>query len=279
MIGAADGVYAEAIAARPGLARIDEIETVGPFLSALCERDRARPSEVERRALAGDAAAPPLAEKAYDAALVGLELHAMDDPLGALIQLRRALRPNGFLLAALFAGESLTELRQALAAAEPGGPPRVAPMGEIRDLGGLLQRSGFAMPVADVERLTIWHSSPLAVLKELRAMGETSVLKTERGPLSRTPLSRRTLERLVEVYAERFSRADGKVRTTVEIAILTGWRPGPNQPLPKRPGSATARIADALGVSETGLEPAPGAGRGGGSDGAGSDGAGSDGAQ
>lgn len=217
VVGPLAAPFAEAIAMRPGLERVDAA---------------AEPAELE--------------PQAYDAALSCLDLHALDDPIAALAQLRRALKPNGYLLACLFAGESLFELRAAFAEAEPGQPPRVAPMGEIRDLGGLLGRSGFALPVADIERLEIWHASPLALMAELRAMGETSCLA---APLRR-PMTRAALFRAVEAYQSRFSRDDGKTRATIELAFLTGWRPGPNMPLPKRPGSATARLADALGVTE-----------------------------
>lgn len=247
ILGAAGGLYADAIRGRPGLEDILEIDAAPALLGPAPAPD----SGPTRRTAAGDAENPPLAPAVktdgLDLAICGLELHAMDDPLGALIQIRRALRPNGFLLAALFVGDSLAELRAALAEAEgQDAPPRIFPMADLRDLGGLLQRAGFSMPVADLERLTLWHPSPLHLMRELRDMGETNIL---RGA-SRRPLTKRALARVMEIYAERFSRADGKIRTTVEIAFLTGWRPGPGQPLPKRPGSATARLADALGTEE-----------------------------
>lgn len=246
ILGSAGGLYGDAIAGRPGLVEIQEIDQ-----SARLGPPEAPPGAVARRFALGDAERPPLPpsvkDQGLDLIVSGLELHAMDDPLGALIQMRRAMRPNGFLVAALFIGDSLAELRAALAEAEgPDAPARIFPMADLRDLGGLLQRAGFSMPVADVERLTLWHRTPLHLLRELRAMGETNILRAPRP----RPLDRAVLTRLMAIYAERFARPDGKVRATVEIAFLTGWRPGPGQPTPKRPGSATARLADALGAPE-----------------------------
>lgn len=244
ILGASDGALGDQIAARGGLREIIEIDAAPSLVAQLAARPSS-PDGPARVARIGDAAAPELAPNSCDAIFSLLELHAMDDPLGALIQMRRALRPNGFLLACLFAGKSLFELRAALADAAAAEAARVAPMGEVRDLGGLLQRAGLSMPVSDIERLTLWHQSPLALMRELRAMGETNI-----GPNVRRGPSRETLARAAAAYSARFARADGKTRATVEIAFLTGWKPGPNQPRPKRPGSATARLADALGVVE-----------------------------
>ena len=192
----------------------------------------------------------PLAEAAFDLVVSTLLLHFANDPVGQLIQMRRALRPDGLMLAALFGGQTLHELRASLAEAEvecEGGlSPRVAPMAEIRDLGGLLQRAGFAMPVADAERLTVTYATPLHLMRELRAMGETNILTARR----RQPMRRRTLMRACEIYSQHFGTADGRVRATFEIVFLTGWAPGPGQPKPLRPGSATMRLADALGTEE-----------------------------
>jgi SAM-dependent methyltransferase len=194
----------------------------------------------------------PLAEGAHDLVVSTLLLHAMNDPVGQLIQMRRALRPDGLMLAALFGGQTLAELRASLAEAEAelegGLSLRVAPMAEIRDLGALLQRAGFAMPVADSERLTVSYPTPLHLMRELRAMGETNILTARR----RRPMRRATLMRAGEIYAEHFGAPDGRVRATFEIVFLTGWAPGPGQPRPLRPGSARARLADALGSVEIG---------------------------
>ncbi len=192
----------------------------------------------------------PLQEGAFDLVVSTLLLHFANDPVGQLIQMRRALRPDGLMLAALFGGQTLHELRASLAEAEvecEGGlSPRVAPMAEIRDLGGLLQRAGFAMPVADSERLVVTYATPMHLMRELRAMGETNILTARR----RQPMRRATLMRACEIYAEHFGTPDGRVRATFEIVFLTGWAPGPDQPKALRPGSATARLADALGAEE-----------------------------
>lgn len=192
----------------------------------------------------------PLAEGTFDLVVSTLLLHVANDPVGQLIQMRRALKPDGLMLAALFGGQTLSELRSSLAEAEvecEGGlSPRVAPMAEIRDLGGLLQRAGFAMPVADSERLTVTYATPLHLMRELRAMGETNILTARR----RQPMRRKTLMRACEIYSQHFGAPDGRVRATFEIVFLTGWAPGPDQPKALRPGSATVRLADALGAEE-----------------------------
>ncbi|MEM1315177.1 MAG: methyltransferase domain-containing protein [Pseudomonadota bacterium] len=192
----------------------------------------------------------PLAPQSLDLAVVGLTLHWANDPVGVLIQLRRALKPDGLLLAATLGGETLTELRAALAeaeTAEEGGlSPRVSPMAEVRTLGALLQRAGFAMPVADAERIEATYADAFALMRELRAMGESNALANRRRGASR----RATLARAAAIYAQAFPAEGGRVRATFEILMLTGWAPGPDQPVPKRPGSATARLSDALGVPE-----------------------------
>ena len=192
----------------------------------------------------------PLEAGGHDLIVSTLLLHLANDPVGQLIQMRHALKPDGLMLAALFGGQTLNELRSSLAEAEvecEGGlSPRVAPMAEIRDLGGLLQRAGFAMPVADSERLVVTYATPLHLMRELRAMGETSILTARR----RQPMRRATLMRACEIYAEHFGTPEGRVRATFEIVFLTGWAPAPDQPKALRPGSATARLADALGARE-----------------------------
>ncbi len=199
----------------------------------------------------------PLEEGAHDLVISTLLLHAMNDPVGQLIQMRRALEPDGLMLAALFGGRTLVELRASLAEAEAelegGLSLRVAPMAEIRDLGALLQRAGYAMPVADAEKLTVSYATPLQLMRELRAMGETNIAAARR----RQPMRRATLMRAAEIYAEHYGTPEGRVRATFEIVFLTGWAPGPDQPEPLRPGSARARLADALGTAEigTGIKP------------------------
>jgi SAM-dependent methyltransferase len=209
-------------------------------------------------AVAADEEALPFHEGAIDLVVSALALHAVNDLPGALVQIRRALRPDGLFLAALFGGDTLTELRQAFAEAEAeiegGASPRVAPFADLRDLGALLQRAGFALPVADVERLTVRYASPLALMHELRRMGATNAL-VER---LRTPLKRATLVRMMEIYGERFSDPDGRIRATFEIVWLSGWAPHESQQQPLRPGSARQRLADALGTKEQSTGDKPG---------------------
>ena len=189
----------------------------------------------------------PFAPGSFELIVSPLALHWINDLPGALIQLRHALKPDGLLLASLFGGETLHELRAALAEAEietrGGLSPRVAPMGEIRDLGGLLQRAGLAMPVADSRRFDVTYPSPLNLMLDLRAMGETNVMLDR----DRRPLRRETLARACAAYAHRFGTADGRVRATFEVIFLTGWAPAADQPKPLRPGSARVRLADAIG--------------------------------
>lgn len=197
-----------------------------------------------------DAEVLALEPGAHDLVVHALALHWANDPVGQLVQVRHALRPDGLMLAALFGGDTLVELRVALAEAEiqvlGGISPRVAPMGEIRDLGGLLQRAGFALPVADSLRFDVRYASANALMRELRGMGESNVLI---GRLRR-PTRRAMLERVEAIYAERFGAADGRVKATFDVIFLTGWAPAADQPKPLRPGSARASLAEALGTVE-----------------------------
>ncbi|MEO1551395.1 MAG: methyltransferase domain-containing protein [Pseudomonadota bacterium] len=186
-----------------------------------------------------------LSEASVDLVVHGLSLHSQNDPVGQLIQCRRALRPDGLFVAMLFAGQSLAELRACLAEAEiavTGGlSPRVHPMADLRDLGGLLQRAGFALPVADTQTLTLTYRSLHALMHDLRAMGEGNVQTARHGPLTRA-----ILEHADTLYRARFPADDGRIAATVELVTLTGWAPAPSQPQPLRPGSATTRLEDAL---------------------------------
>jgi len=208
--------------------------------------------------IAADDEVLPFRDASLDLVVSALALHFVNDLPGTLIQIRRALKPDGLFLAALLGGATLTELRQAFAAAEAevegGVSPRVAPFADVREMGALLQRAGFALPVTDVERLTVRYSSPFILMGELRRMGATNVL-TERR---RTPLRRATLKRMAEIYAQRFADAGGKIRATFEIIWLSGWAPHESQQVPLRPGSAQARLADALGTREIGTGEKPG---------------------
>lgn len=198
----------------------------------------------------GDAEALPLAPESIDLAVSALAFQWSNDLPGVLAQIRCALKPDGLFLAALLGGDTLTELRQSLAAAEAelagGASPRVAPFAELRALGALLQRAGFALPVIDQDRRIVRYDTALHLMRDLRAMGATNAL-IER---SRRPLSRAVLSRAAEIYAERFSDADGRVRATFNVISLSGWAPHESQQQPLRPGSAKARLADALGTVE-----------------------------
>ncbi len=200
--------------------------------------------------VAGDEEALPFADGSLDLVVSALSLQFVNDLPGTLIQIRRALKPDGLLLAALVGGDSLTELREAFAAAESeidgGVSPRVAPFADVRELGGLLQRAGFALPVVDTDRLTVRYDSVLALMRELRRMGATNILSERR----RAPLKRATLERVADIYGDRFTDEDGRMRATFDIVWLSGWAPHENQQQPLKPGSAAHRLADALGTKE-----------------------------
>ncbi len=202
------------------------------------------------QAVAADEEALPFADGSLDLVVSALALHLVNDLPGTLIQIRRALRPDGLLLAALLGGDTLTELRQSFTQAEAeiegGASPRVAPFADLRDLGGLLQRAGFALPVTDVDRVVVRYASPLALMHDLRRMGATGILADRR----RQPLRRATLTRMAEIYSERFADPDRRIRATFEIIWLSGWAPHESQQQPLAPGSAQHRLADALGAKE-----------------------------
>lgn len=208
-------------------------------------------------AIVADEEALPFADGSLDLVVSALALQHVNDLPGTFAQVRRALKPDGLFLAAIVGGASLTELREAFAAAETevtgGLSPRVAPFADVRDLGGLLQRAGLALPVSDTDRLTVRYSSPFALFADLRRMGATNALLERR----RVPLPRAVLLRAAEIYGERFSDPDGRVRATFEIVWLSAWVPHESQQKPARPGSARMRLADALGAVEvsTGAKP------------------------
>jgi len=205
--------------------------------------------------LAADEEFLPFGNETFDLILSNLSLHWVNDLPGALVQARRALKPDGLFLAAMLGGETLTELRQALAEAEiaeeDGLSPRVSPMADVRDLGGLLQRAGFALPVVDADTITVMYPDPMAVMADLRAMGETNALIESRKGFTRPA----TLAAAAARYFELFADDEGKVPATFQIITLTGWAPDPSQQQPLKPGSAEARLADALGTEEIPIKP------------------------
>ncbi len=188
----------------------------------------------------------PLLPGSLDLAVSALAFQFVNDLPGVLAQIRRALKPDGLLLAAMIGGDTLTELRQAFAAAEAecegGVSPRVAPFADIRDIGALLQRTGFALPVTDVDRVVVRYANAFALMQDLRGMGAANVLVERR----RTPTRRATMLRMAEIYAERFADADGRIRATFDIIWLSGWAPHASQQQPLKPGSAKASLAEAV---------------------------------
>lgn len=241
-LGARNGAFARALAESDAAARVGllvEADLSGRMLS---DRSGMRVQADEERL--------PFSAASLDLIVSSLSLHWANDVIGALVQARLALKPDGLFIGALFGGATLTELRQALTAAEleltGGAGPRVSPFADPYDAAGLLQRAGFALPVADVDRVTVRYDHPLKLMADLRRMGETSVL-AERHP---RPLTRRVLARALEIYARDFADPDGRLPATFEILTLTGWSPSETQQKPLRPGSAKMRLADALGAVE-----------------------------
>jgi len=188
----------------------------------------------------------PIAPQSLDLVLSALALQFVNDLPGVLAQISRCLRPDGLLLAAMIGGDTLTELRQSFAAAEAecegGVSPRVAPFADLRDVGGLLQRVGLALPVADVDRIVVRYANTFALMQDLRRMGAGNVLIERR----RTPTRRTTLLRMAEIYGERFADSDGRIRATFDVIWLSGWAPHDSQPKPLKPGSATTSLEAAV---------------------------------
>ena len=227
--------------------------------------DIGTPGDQLRNALAGrfgqlaridlpDIESEPLAlqPEQLDLAVSALAFQFVNDLPGVLAQLRRALKPDGFLLAAMIGGDTLTELRQSFAAAEAelegGVSPRVAPFVDLRDVGALLQRAKFALPVTDVDRIVVRYASAFALMADLRRMGATNVLVERR----RIPSRRATLVRMAQIYGERFADPDGRIRATFDVIWLSGWAPHESQQKPLKPGSAKASLAEAVkGIKKT----------------------------
>lgn len=227
--------------------KFDHAADIGSPGAAVMQVLRARADKAEAIALPDSDSDPlPLAREAFDLAVSVLALQSVNDLPGTLAQIRRALKPDGYFLAAMVGGDTLTELRQAFAAAEAeiegGLSPRVAPMVDLRDAGALLQRAGFALPVTDVDRVVVRYAHVFALMQDLRRMGATNILSERR----RAPLRRATLARMAEIYAARFADADGRVRATFDIVWLAGWAPDDSQPKPLKPGSAKMSLEEAV---------------------------------
>ncbi|MBV1704261.1 MAG: methyltransferase domain-containing protein [Hyphomicrobiales bacterium] len=222
-------------------ARALDLGTPGPHVADAL-RAGGRVEAIERIASFD---APP-ADAGADLVVSALALQDADDLPGALALARRALKPDGLMLACLVGGESLKELRHALAAAEAelrgGASPRVHPFADLRDLGALMQRAGFALPVVDLERIVVRYPDLAALMRDLRGMGATNSLLAR----SRKPVGRAFFARAQTVYAEAFADADGRLPATLDLIWLSGWAPDPSQPKPLKPGAATMRLEDAL---------------------------------
>jgi SAM-dependent methyltransferase len=240
-LGCRSGVLAQVLAGRGGVETFVQME-----LSERLARSAARRGPT----VVADEEALPFADASFDLVLSCLSLHWVNDLPGTLIQARRALKPDGLFLAALFGLGTLGELRQALLEAEietsGGAGPRVSPFADLRDGAALLQRAGFALPVADADAIAVTYPDALALMRELRHMGEANA--TAARP--RRPLRRATLMRAAAIYAERHGDHEGRVPARFRVIYLTGWAPSPTQPKALKPGSAQHRLAEALGVSE-----------------------------
>lgn len=238
--GSHHGLLGRQIATLP---HVGEVVSFDPALTLLSAAPSPR--------VLGSFDALPFATASLDLCVSGLALHLVDDLPGALLQIRHALKPDGLLLAALLGGQTLRELREAWLAAEDevlgGASPRVAPFADVRDLGSLLQRAGFALPVVDADIVTVTYADPIALMRDVKGMGTSNMLTDRR----RVPVTRRLLLRAAQIYADRFAIDEtGRVPATFEILTLTAWAPHESQPKPLRPGSAKTRLADALGVPE-----------------------------
>ncbi|WP_027486862.1 methyltransferase domain-containing protein [Allorhizobium undicola] len=234
----ADGRVAEACLATGRIGGLQRVETSAVF---------ARPGEA---LMTAPLEKLPLAAQSVNLVLSPLAMHLANDLPGLLIQMRQALKPDGLLLAAVPGAGTLNELREVLLATEAemtgGASPRVIPFADVRDMGGLLQRAGLALPVVDVEDYTVRYASLFSLIKDLRGMGMTNPLIGR----ARAPVSKAFFLRAAELYADRFGDPDGRIRATFSIIYLSGWAPDASQPKPLKPGSATTRLADALKNAE-----------------------------
>jgi NADH dehydrogenase [ubiquinone] 1 alpha subcomplex assembly factor 5 len=238
-LGAYHGLLGRKVAALPSVGTMIYAESALAF-AALCPK----PS------LVCDEDLLPFKDASLNLVISGLALHRVNDLPGALIQIRRALAPDGLFMAALLGAGALIELRRALLEAEAetegGASPRISPFGDVREYGALLQRAGFALPVADAETLEVLYASPRELMREVRALGGGNVLLAR----SRKPLSRQTLQRAEELYRAKHATPDCRVKASFEIVYLAGWGPDPSQQRPLKPGSAAQRLADALDTTE-----------------------------
>ena len=241
-LGARTGAFAAALAQSDAKDRVGALIETDLSARMLRGRGAMRVQADEERL--------PFADESLDLVVSTLALHWTNDLVGALIQIRNALKPDGLFLGAILGGQTLMELRQVMVQAESelsdGAGLRVSPFADVLDAAGLLQRAGFALPVADIDRVTVRYASVLELIRDVRAMGESNVLHDR----ARKPLGRAVLARAAELYQQRHAGPDGRVSATFDIVSLTGWAPHPDQQQPLRPGSAKMRLADALHAKE-----------------------------
>jgi NADH dehydrogenase [ubiquinone] 1 alpha subcomplex assembly factor 5 len=238
-LGAYHGLLGRTVATLPSVGEMIYAESAFEY-ATLCPRP----------ALVCDEDLLPFKDASFNLIVSGLALHRVNDLPGSLVQIRHALAPDGLFMAAALGARALIELRQALLEAEGelegGASPRVSPFGDVREYGALLQRTGFALPVADAEVVKVVYPSPRELMREVRALGGGNVLTAR----SKAPLHRRTLERAEEIYRAQHGTKDGKVTATFEFVFMSGWAPDPSQQKPLKPGSAAQRLADALHTEE-----------------------------
>ncbi|WP_082914691.1 methyltransferase domain-containing protein [Paramagnetospirillum marisnigri] len=243
-LGCHTGEMADCLKGRGGIETLMQCD-LSPRMAALAARN-GRPT------LAADEEWLPFAPASFDLVISNLSLHWVNDLPGTLIQIRRILKPDGLFLAAMFGAGTLAELRQVLMDAElteeGGVSPRVAPFADVKDLGGLLQRGGFALPVVDCDAITVTYADPMRLLADLRGMGETNAVAEQRKTLTR----RATLLHALSAYQARFGGPDGRLPATFQIMTMTGWSPHPDQPKSALPGSATHQLSDILGGGANG---------------------------
>lgn len=235
-IGSYHGIVSAALGTLPAVGPVSDLDSCADLLEQSAANEK----------ICADEERLPFAPQSLDLIVSGLSLQLVNDLPGTLIQIQRALKPDGLFLAALLGGETLKELRESWLAAEDeitgGVSPRVAPFADLRDAGALLQRAGFALPVADSDKLSVTYETPLALMREIKAMGMSNMLILRR----RVPVTKTLLARAAEIYAERFSISSGRIAATFEIITLTAWAPHESQQKPLRPGSAALSLKDVL---------------------------------
>ncbi|WP_084399367.1 methyltransferase domain-containing protein [Henriciella aquimarina] len=239
--GAHDGRLAEKLMASGRVKQVDAVDMSARFVAAM----QARGLSAGQLDMEG----APFAPASYDLVASVLSLHWVNDLPGTLTRIREQLKPDGLFLGCLFGGGTLSELRSCLIEAESeltgGAAPRLSPLPGLQDMAALMQRAGFALPVVDLDPITVRYPDPIKLLGDIKGMGEQAAFaRNEKAP--RRPLSRAVLARMSELYAERYSDRDGKVRATFNVIWLSGWAPHESQPTPLRPGSARHSLADAV---------------------------------